>query len=170
MGAILFATFVGVPILEIALFIEVGNHIGLGTTVGIVLLTAIMGTVLIRHQGLATLQKAQTSIQENKLPIKEAFDGLCIVIAGALLLTPGFFTDILGLSLCIPPLRLYLRQLVSKFFTNSIRFGHQNHGSSNHKEMTGSIIDGEFEEITDGCNSGAKSSGHFSSKRGPKVD
>lgn len=171
MGAILFVTFVGVPILEIALFIEVSNHIGLGATVGIILLTAIIGTIVIRHQGLATLKKAQASIKENTLPVTEVFEGFCIIIAGALLLTPGFFTDVLGLSLCIPSLRLSLRQWMGKFLTNSVNFGQQTHsGDNNLKKMTGYIIDGEFEDITNSGKENAENNSHFAPKRSPKVD
>jgi UPF0716 protein FxsA len=149
MGAILFITFVSIPIIEIALFIEVGDRIGLLATVLIVILTAIVGTTLIRHQGLATLKKAQTSLKENILPLSEAFDGLCIVIAGALLLTPGFFTDTLGLSLFIPPLRFIIRQYISNILARSNQFNFQRKSKVNDlKETAGSIIDGEFEDIT----------------------
>tara|TARA_Y100000746_G_C15393117_1_gene403105 strand:- start:309 stop:800 length:492 start_codon:yes stop_codon:yes gene_type:complete len=150
MGAILFITFISIPIIEIALFIEVGNRIGFLATIGIVILTAITGTILIRHQGLATFKKARVSLKENILPINEVFDGLCIVLAGALLLTPGFFTDTLGLSLFVPSLRLIIKQYISKVLQKSDRFSYQqSHNSSNLKETTGSVIEGEFEDITD---------------------
>ena len=150
MGAILFVTFISIPIIEITLFIKIGNHIGFLATIGIVILTAIIGTTLIRYQGLTTLKKAQISLKENILPIKEVFDGLCIVVAGALLLTPGFFTDTLGLSLFVPPLRLIIRNYFSSILKKSDQFNFPENGNnSNLKESTGSIIDGEFEDITD---------------------
>ena len=96
MGTILFITFVVVPILEIALFMEIGDRIGLGATISIIILTAIIGTFLIRHQGIATLKKAQDSLQKNRLPIDEAFDGLCIIFAGVLLLTQANLGPMLG--------------------------------------------------------------------------
>jgi UPF0716 protein FxsA len=141
MSTILFVIFISIPIIEIALFIEVGDRIGLFATIGIVILTAIIGTTLIRHQGLATIRKAQVSLKENMIPLSEAFDGLCIIIAGALLLTPGFFTDILGLSLFIPSLRSIIKRYIIMFFARSKKF--------NFQETDGSVIDGEFENITD---------------------
>lgn len=149
MSAILFITFISIPVIEIALFIEVGDRIGLLSTVIIVILTAIVGTTLIRHQGLATLKKAQMSLKENLLPINEAFDGLFIVVAGALLLTPGFFTDTIGLSLFIPSLRFIIRTLISSSLKRSNQFNYQTVNKENdYNESTGSIIDGEFEDIT----------------------
>ena len=141
MSTILFVIFISIPIIEIALFIEVGDRIGLFATIGIVILTAIIGTTLIRHQGLVTIRKAQVSLKENMIPLSEAFDGLCIIIAGALLLTPGFFTDILGLSLFIPSLRSIIKRYIIMFFARSKKF--------NFQETDGSVIDGEFENITD---------------------
>ena len=141
MSTILFVTFISIPIIEIALFIEVGDRIGLFATIGIVILTAIIGTTLIRHQGLTTLRKAQLSLKENMIPLSEAFDGLCIVIAGALLLTPGFFTDTLGLSLFIPSLRIIIKRNITTILARSEKFSFQ--------EKDGSIIEGEFENITE---------------------
>ena len=171
MGAIIFATFVGVPILEIALFIEVGSKIGLGLTVSIVFITAIIGTTLIRHQGLATLKKAQASIQENKLPINEAFIGLCIVVAGLLLLTPGFFTDVVGLSLFVSPVRLLLKRLIGRFIIKSSHFNnYPGHNTSDFKKTTGSIIEGEFEDITADSQDINSSNKKLSQERSTKID
>jgi UPF0716 protein FxsA len=149
MGAILFAIFVGVPIIEIALFIEVGGRIGLGATVGVVVLTAFAGTALLRHQGLATLRKAQASLEENRFPMDEVFDGLCLVVAGALLLTPGFFTDAFGLSLFVPPVRAILRRRLSAFMVASGRVNVQTPGfGAGFEAGPGAVIDGDFEDIT----------------------
>ena len=115
MGAVPFAAFVGVSIIEIGLFIEIGGRIGLGPTIGVIVLTAFAGTTLLRHQGLAILRRAQASLTENRFPMDEVFDGLCLVVAGALLLTPGFFTDAFGLLLFVPPFRLFLRQRLGSF-------------------------------------------------------
>ncbi|MBT3305144.1 MAG: FxsA family protein [Alphaproteobacteria bacterium] len=152
MGAIIFAAFVGVPIIEITLFIEVGGRIGLGPTVGVVILTAMAGTALLRHQGLATLKKAQASLQQNLFPMDEVFDGLCLVVAGALLLTPGFFTDAIGLSLFVPPFRAILRRRGAAFLTE--REGVEVHTSGFSSD---SVIDGEFEDITPEHNRGDES-------------
>lgn len=101
----LFLVFVAVPIIEIALFIEVGGALGLFPTLAIVILTAFAGTVLMRKQGLATLARLQESMQSGGNPAGHLAHGALILIAGVLLLTPGFFTDALGLSFLIPPIR-----------------------------------------------------------------
>ncbi len=109
MAFFLLAAFIGVPILEIAVFIEVGGQIGLWPTLGLVVLTALVGTWQLRAQGLATLTRARTHIDRGVLPAHELFDGLCLLVAGALLLTPGFVTDTLGLLLFVAPFRDLLR-------------------------------------------------------------
>ncbi len=100
------------PVFEIAVFIEVGTAIGTWTTVGAIFLTAAIGISLVRAQGLATLGRAQASLQRNIFPVQEAFDGICLVLAGLLLLTPGFLTDGLGALLLLPPLRNSLRHFL----------------------------------------------------------
>ena len=94
---LLFILLLVVPIVEIALFIKVGGLIGVWPTIGIVIATALAGAALLRRQGLATLRSARASLADNRFPIDEVFDGLCLAVAGALLLTPGFFTDAVGL-------------------------------------------------------------------------
>lgn len=149
MGAILFFIFIIVPIVEIILFIIVGDRIGLLATIGVVVLTAIIGTFLIRHQGIATIKKAQESLKENILPVNEAFDGLCILIAGALLLTPGFFTDAIGFSLFIPSLRIFFKQILSQVITNFRQSGKiYDRNEDKFKKANENIIDVEFENIT----------------------
>lgn len=112
MPLLLFLAFLLFPVLEIAVFIEVGGAIGTWPTVGAIFLTAVLGASLVRFQGLAALGRARTSLQRNEFPLKEAFDGICIAIAGILLLTPGFVTDGLGGVLLIPPLRKAFRRFV----------------------------------------------------------
>ncbi|HYD29572.1 MAG TPA: FxsA family protein [Azospirillaceae bacterium] len=102
--------FILIPMLEIAVFIQVGGLIGVMPTVALVLLTAVMGMTLLRRQGMATLGRARASLERNELPVQEVFDGFCLVMAGALLLTPGFVTDTLGLALFIPAVRRALRR------------------------------------------------------------
>ena len=110
-GLILLAAFIGVPLLEIALFIEVGGWIGLGPTLALIVLTAVIGAWMMRQQGIGVLMRVQRQLAEGVLPVMEVFEGLCLVIAGALLLTPGFFTDALGGLLLVPAVRraLYRR-------------------------------------------------------------
>ncbi|BDW98076.1 hypothetical protein MACH10_37610 [Thalassospira tepidiphila] len=105
MGFYFLAIFVAMPIIEIAVFIQAGELIGLWPTIGVVVLTAIIGTSLMRAQGLQTLAKAQSQMDQGEMPIGALFDGICILIAGVLLLTPGFVTDTFGFLLLVPPLR-----------------------------------------------------------------
>lgn len=101
----LFIPFVLVPIIEIALFIQVGGAIGLWLTLGIVVLTALAGTLLVRAQGLATLRDLQRSLRGGGDPVGPIANAALILVAGVLLLTPGFFTDAVGFALLLPPVR-----------------------------------------------------------------
>jgi UPF0716 protein FxsA len=100
--------FLVVPIIEIYLLIQVGQVIGAGWTILLVVLTAVIGVWLLRIQGLSTLTRAQRRLQENELPAREILEGMALVVAGAFLLTPGFFTDTIGFLLLFPPTRVWL--------------------------------------------------------------
>ncbi|SMF62540.1 UPF0716 protein FxsA [Azospirillum oryzae] len=93
------------PILEIVGFIQVGDWIGAGPTIGLLALSAVVGVLLVRHQGLASLTRAQAAAARGEAPIGTVLDGFCAVLAGILLIIPGFLTDILGIVLLIGPLR-----------------------------------------------------------------
>lgn len=110
----LFFLFLFTPLIEIAVFIEIGDRIGLWPTLGVVLLTAALGTALFRIQGLATLRQAQANMGTGVFPAREVFDGLCLLVAGTLLITPGFVTDTLGFLLFLPPFRRLLRTLAER--------------------------------------------------------
>ncbi len=140
---LLFGIFVIVPIAEIATFIQVGDIIGLWPTLGIILLTAFLGTGLLRYQGIATLNQAQTSLNDGELPLAPVVHGVFLLAAGLLLLTPGFITDAIGFLLFFPPLRL----LIGKWVIEKIKT------SKNTRVQTGSpagsrsappVIEGEF--------------------------
>jgi len=164
MGYILFALFIGVPILEISVFISVGGEIGVGSTIAIVILTAIVGTWLLRRQGLQTLYRLQDQLDQGQLPLREVFDGFCLLVAGAFLLTPGFVTDGVGFLLFIPPFRDLLRTSLGRFFAKNGHIHVQGAGNntgfrepfSNTMNDTfragengdGPIIDGEFQDVT----------------------
>ncbi len=107
--------FLTIPIIEIYLLITVGGFIGVWPTVGLVILTAIIGVSLLRAQGLSTLQKAQENIAKGEMPALEMLEGIVLLICGALLLTPGFFTDTIGFLALVPQLRqTILIKLMSK--------------------------------------------------------
>jgi UPF0716 protein FxsA len=104
----LFFLFLSVPLIEIALFIQVGGWIGLWPTLGIVVATAIAGTFLVRSQGSEALQRLRRSFDELRDPTETLAHGAMILFSGALLLTPGFFTDAVGFALLVPGVRSFL--------------------------------------------------------------
>ncbi|MGG7566875.1 FxsA family protein [Rhodovulum sp. DZ06] len=110
----LFLLLVIVPIIEIALFIEVGGALGLWPTIGIVILTAVIGTAMLRGQGAWAMQDLQRSLSGQGDPGKALAHGAMILVSGVLLLTPGFFTDAVGFALLLPPVRLWLMKTVGK--------------------------------------------------------
>lgn len=97
--------FLVVPILEIATFVVVGSQIGVLTTIGLVIVTALTGATLLRVQGFATLNRIREQVDRGQVPDRELVHGLMILLAGLLLMTPGFITDTLGLLLFIPAVR-----------------------------------------------------------------
>jgi len=97
-----------IPILEIAVFIMVGGQIGVASTLGMILVTAILGSILLRIQGISTLARIQEKSRDGAIPGKELVNGVMIMIAGVLLLTPGFVTDSIGFLLFFPPFRHFL--------------------------------------------------------------
>ncbi len=164
MGGFIFAAFVGVPILEIALFIEIGSAIGFWKTIGVVVLTALIGTALLQQQGLATLRKAQASLAENRFPMDEVFDGLCLIFAGALLLTPGFFTDAVGLLMFVPPFRAVLRRALGRFLAARGHVEVYGTGFSAPPDArpgagtnANTVINGDFKDITPDADDSEKS-------------
>jgi UPF0716 protein FxsA len=129
--------FLAVPIIEIYLLIQVGQVIGAGWTILLVVLTAVIGVWLLRIQGLSTLTRAQRKLQENELPAREILEGMGLLVAGALLLTPGFFTDGVGFFLLFPPTRIWLVSLVASRMVVSTTI----HGQAQ-RGPDGKVIDG----------------------------
>lgn len=101
----LFWLFAALPIVEIALFIQVGGMIGLAATLALVVLSAVLGVVVIRSQGVGAWHEAQRSLAQLRDPSRPLAHGMMLMVAGLLLIAPGFLTDSLGLLLLIPPLR-----------------------------------------------------------------
>ncbi|MDH3731471.1 MAG: FxsA family protein [Acidimicrobiia bacterium] len=105
----LFLAFIAVPVAEIGLFITVGNRIGLWPTLGIVLATAAIGAYLVTRQGTAVVRRTTAAVRAGQFPAVELAHGAMVLFGGALLLTPGFLTDIVGLLLMVPLVRERLR-------------------------------------------------------------
>jgi len=146
MAALILLAMIGVPIVEIAVFIRAGEAIGVGPTLALVVLTAIVGTVLLRHQGLSTLARFQASLEAGRPPVAELFHGLCLLVAGALLLTPGFVTDGFGLALFLPPFRRFLLGLLTRRLAARGGFAAAMPGGPG-AARDPRVIDGEFEEL-----------------------
>lgn len=139
-GQLLFLVFLIVPFLEIYLLIEVGGVIGALPTILLTVFTAILGAALVRMQGISTLMRMQQSAASGQLPARELFDGACLLIAGALLLTPGFFTDTIGFLLLTPPFRTVL----IGFFGHRIVAGVQRRHGGGDPQAGPTIIEGEY--------------------------
>lgn len=120
MFPVLTVIFLVVPIVEIYLLIQVGQVIGALWTVFLVVLTAVVGVWLLKIQGMSTLMRAQEKMQTGQMPAQEMLEGMGLLLAGAFLLTPGFFTDTVGFLLLLPPTRAWL---VSKLVAHLMRSG-----------------------------------------------
>ncbi|MEQ8804425.1 MAG: FxsA family protein [Rhodospirillales bacterium] len=154
MAPFILILFIAVPVIEIGLFVQVGGVIGLWPTLAVVILTAVLGTALLRHQGLDTLRRVQDSLAQDRLPVAEMFDGLCLLMAGALLLTPGFMTDAFGFLLFVPPFRAAAAQAIGRYVLSHGRVHVQTSGLGSGPGPDprrgpggGPVIDGDFEEV-----------------------
>lgn len=101
--------FILVPLIELALFMTLGEKLGLFNTVAIIIITGFIGAALAKSEGRKALLNFRQALAEGRLPHQEATDGILILLAGAVLLTPGFLTDAVGFTLLIPPFRAVLR-------------------------------------------------------------
>jgi len=157
---ILFLLFAILPIIEIALLVKVGGIIGGWNTIAIVIITAFVGSYLVRREGLHTLQTAQDKMQRNELPGNEIVQGLMLVIAGVLLVTPGFVTDILGMLFVLPGTRQHIASQVSKHMktrvVSSAGFAGQGPFDSQQspfteapKDQNGDVIEGQYTDKTE---------------------
>jgi UPF0716 protein FxsA len=139
---LLFLLLIAVPIIEIALFIEIGGWIGSWPTIGVVVLTAAVGTVLLRAQGLAALGEVQRTLNIGGNPAPALAHGALILVAGVLLLTPGFFTDGVGFLLLVPA----VRAAVIRHLRRRMTVVHM-HAAARRPDRTGpQTVDGEYEE------------------------
>ena len=160
---IVFILFVITPIIEITLLINVGQLIGVWYTVGLVLLSAFVGVNMLRYQGLATLGRAQQKMAQGEMPQQEMVEGLVLAVGGALLITPGFFTDVIGFCCLIPLTRIGFIKLVShRFkatmaskmsggatFTNMHDQQNPFTQQQNHSQDNGNVFEGEYVKEVD---------------------
>jgi UPF0716 protein FxsA len=119
---LLILLFILVPIVELAVIIQIGQLIGVWWTIALLIADSILGSLLMRHQGRSAWRRFQVTIAEGRVPARETIDGALVIFGGALLLTPGFVTDIFGLLFLLPPTRAVIRRLlVARFATRMTR-------------------------------------------------
>jgi UPF0716 protein FxsA len=121
MAWLILLAVVALPVVEILLFMESARLIGALPTIAMAILAAMAGLALVRRQGLATLLRIHTQLGRGDLPFGDAFDAVCLAACGALLLLPGFLTDVMALLLLVPPLRALLRSWLASRLAVSIR-------------------------------------------------
>ncbi len=151
----LLLAFTLVPILEIWLLIRIGSVIHAGPTVALVLLTGLVGAALARHEGLQALNRIQRTLAQGGIPANEMLSGLLILIAGALLVTPGVITDLVGFALLVPPLRGLIGRGLASYFKRrlvvtgpGVNFAMYTAGDEPHGAPD-DIIDVEYRDVTD---------------------
>lgn len=141
MGRYLFALFLVVPIIEIAIFVAMGGLIGFWWTMGGVVFTAILGSYLLRLQGFAVWADVQGKLRVGQFPGQSIVDGIMLAIAGALLLTPGFFTDAVGFALFVPQVRYFIFEQLRLRVDVVQASSFTNYTSQNTKQPNSSIRD-----------------------------
>ena len=148
---ILVILFIGVPIAEITLLIRVGSTIGLPSTIAIVIATAILGAYLVRQQGLETINKLQQETNAGRIPAMQIAEGVALLFAGAVLMTPGFITDALGFALLIPFIRQALISVAAKnLFKGQVSTAYAGTASATSTSVArqtsghGTVIEGEY--------------------------
>ena len=145
----LFLLFAILPMVEIMLLLNVSDTIGGWNTFGLVVLTAFIGAHLVRSEGISTLNKVQSKLAQGTVPSKEMSEGILLLVAGVLMVTPGFITDLIGLLFTIPTTRGFFAQHLLGAFVAKGRFNvhgtGQPFGPSNHSAQD-DVIDAEYHE------------------------
>lgn len=145
---ILFLIFLLVPVIEIALFIELGGAIGVWATIAIIFLTAAIGAAVARAQGLSTLGELQSRLDAGADPREPMAHGALLLIAGLLLLTPGFMTDAFGFALLVPPIRAaVIRRIAARMTVHAATMHQQAHQHSRRPSSGPTIVEGDFEVV-----------------------
>ena len=117
----IFLIFIIIPIIEISIFITVGSNIGILNTIGIILLTAMVGIFLVRRRGLSLLFSARQNMHDGVMPTNEIKGGIFLLISGLLLITPGFFTDCIGFAIFLKPVQDFISQHAKNYFASRTR-------------------------------------------------
>jgi len=153
MFARLFILFTAVSLLEIFVLVKVGSFLGAWPTVALVIVTALIGSALVRSQGLQLVQQLQQRLAKGEMPGQQLIEGIMLIITGVLLVTPGFVTDLCGLLLLQPSIRAGIAKTILenvKFAPGAMSGGFsQSHSGFSKPNIDGDIIEGEFERKDD---------------------
>jgi len=142
--------FIGIPIIEISVLIRVTGAIGGFNTIAFVIFTAVLGAYLVRQQGVATIAKLQEEANAGRVPAQQIVEGVALLVAGAVLLTPGFVTDAFGFALLIPQLRVaIINWAVKKTVKGPVNYTYSSPEYPDTKRSNGSVIEGEYTSPTD---------------------
>jgi UPF0716 protein FxsA len=146
------AILVGLPVLEIYVIVRVGEEIGLLPTVVLLVASSMIGVRLIRSQGRAVLRNFQAAIRAGRPPAREALDGALVFVGGALLIAPGFITDVIGAILLVPPTRAIVRHLIVRHYSGRLigyvtRTGPGQTSTGRPEDIDGTAIDVDAGEL-----------------------
>ena len=174
---ILLLIIIGLPLLEIAIFIEVGEAIGVTATLAAVVLGTIIGVAVVRAQGVGVFNRLRRQVDAGEPPEREVFDAFCLLLAGFFVLIPGFFTDTLGVLLLLPPVRGYLMGGAAKMAAKKRaaqgqgggpQGGGPQGGTRAYRTRSGNVvIEGEYEELDERGDGPEKPAGNGPAK-GPE--
>lgn len=157
MPILVLVLLLAIPLVELAIIIKVGGMIGVLPTIGLLLGMGVLGTIVLRHQGITVLRNAEAALQAGRMPVDTALDGIGLMLAGALLLLPGLVSDVLGLLLLVPTIRrllirwifgAVLRSGAVRVDTMTIRRGRRPPGAEG-RPGGPVVIDGEYERLDD---------------------
>ena len=140
MLALLVLLFIAIPLIELYVIVETARSIGTLETIGLLILVSVVGAWMVKAQGMAVLWRVRSKLHEGQLPGRELVDGAMVLMAGALMLTPGFITDAFGLLLLLPPVRMVIRPLVIRRFRHRVTYygpGGSTSGTIHDTEITG---------------------------------
>ena len=139
------------PIIEMYLLIEVAGYIDAWPTIGLVMLTAVVGVALLKRQGIATLTRGVQRAQQGQMPATEMAEGILLAVAGALLITPGFVTDFVGFTLLFPPSRVAIAKILMQRVAMSVTVMSPPYtrGADSAANDAGNVLDGEFQRKKD---------------------
>ncbi|MBJ7332392.1 MAG: FxsA family protein [Solirubrobacteraceae bacterium] len=144
---LLVALFIVVPILELYVLIQVGQWIGVLPTIALLILDSILGSMLLRQQGRGAWRRVNVAVAEGRIPARETIDGALVIFGGALLLTPGFLSDILGLFLLLPPTRAVVRPVLVRWAGKRMTVAAVNVHGASAPRAGGYDVDGTATEV-----------------------